>query len=92
MPYPALNRTVFRLGVNKNPEPEIVTTVPTRPLVGLRFETCTLETEVAAANCVKCVTPADAVRPDRSTIAVNPLGWYCFVTGLKIRRLMVRSG
>ena len=73
LPLLLANRTVFVAGVNPNPEPEIVTVEPIGPLFGVKFEILTLDTP-PMPYFVKCVTSADAMRPDGSTTAVNSLG------------------
>src|SRR5207247_479792 len=71
-PSTLLNLTKSSEAVGENPDPEIVTIVPTGPLFGRRLDIFTFVT--VAANTVKCVTSADAVRPDGSTAATNSLG------------------
>ena len=68
-PSTLLNLTKSSEAVGENPDPEIVTIVPTGPLFGRRLDIFTFVT--VAANTVKCVTSADAVRPDGSTAATK---------------------
>src|SRR5437867_12854873 len=71
------------IGVRK-PLPLMVMGCPGDTVDGVMAEIVTPPTANVPTYWVKCVTSADAVRPELSTMAVNSVCWYLRVAGSKI--------